>query len=55
MMYNTRYLPEKIEQCRLEKTILRHFPNNLNVRSKWAAQIQDGRKNHESAYHKLYT
>ena len=25
MMYNTRYLPENFEQCRLEKTILRHF------------------------------
>ena len=31
MMYNTRYLPESFEQCRLEKTILRHFPYNLNV------------------------
>ena len=28
---NTRYLPESFEQCRLEKTILRHFPKNLNV------------------------
>ena len=41
-MYNTRYLPENFEQCRLEKTILRHFPINLNVRSSWNALNQDG-------------
>ena len=39
MMYNTRYLPESFEQCGLEKTILRHFPYDLNV---WNAPIQDG-------------
>ena len=50
MMYNTRYLPENFEQRKLEKTILRHFPYNLNVRSRWAAFIQDGRKNHDSTY-----
>ena len=50
MMYNTRYLPENFEQCRLEKTILRQFPYNLNVRSSWNALIQDGRKYHEKAY-----
>ena len=44
-MYNTRYLPENVEQCRLEKTILRHFPYNLNVRSRCIALIQDGGKN----------
>ena len=49
-MYNTQYLAENFEQCRLEKTILRYFPYNLNVRSRWAALIQDGRKSHESAY-----
>ena len=45
MMYNTRYLPENCEQRKLEKTILLHFLYNLNVRSRWAALIQDGRKN----------
>ena len=50
MMYNTRYLPENFEQCRLEKTILRQFPYNLNVRSSWNALIQDGGKYHEKAY-----
>ena len=50
MMHNTRYLPENIEQCSLEKTILRHFPYNLNMRSSWNAIIQDGGKNHEKAY-----
>ena len=42
MMYNTRYLLENFEQCRLEKTILRNFPSNLKVRSRWNALIQDG-------------
>ena len=32
MMYNTRCLPENFEQSRLEKTFLRHFLYNLNVR-----------------------
>ena len=41
-MYNTRYLPEHFEQCRLEKTVLRQFSYNLNVRSSWNALIQDG-------------
>ena len=41
-MYNTRYLPENFDQCRLEKTILRQFPYNLSVRSSWNALIQDG-------------
>ena len=50
MMYNTRYLPENFGQCRLEKTILRQFPYNLNVRSSWNALIQDGGKYHEKAY-----
>ena len=50
MICITRYLPENFEQCRLEKTILRHFPYNLNVRSSWNALIQDGGKNHEKAY-----
>ena len=50
MMYYTRYLPENFEQCRLEKTILRQFPYNLNVRSSWNALIQDGGKYHEKAY-----
>ena len=31
MMYSTRYLPENFEQCRLKKTISRHFPYNLNL------------------------
>ena len=35
MMYNTQYLPENFEQCRLEKTILQHCPNNFSVRSSW--------------------
>ena len=48
-MYNTQYLPENFEQRKLEKIILRHFPYNFNVRSRWAALIQNGRKNHESA------
>ena len=51
MMYNTRYLPGNVEQHRLEKTILRHFPYNLNLRSRWTPLIQDGRKNHEGAYY----
>ena len=42
MMYNTPYLAENFEQCRLEKTVLWHFPNNLNVRSSWNALSQDG-------------
>ena len=50
MMYNTRYLPENFEQSRLEKTILRQFPYNLNVRSSWNALIQDSGKYHEKAY-----
>ena len=37
MIYNTRYLLENFEQCRLEKTI-------LHVRSSWNDQIQDGGK-----------
>ena len=49
-MYNTQYLSENFEQCRLEKTILWHFPYNLSVRSSWNALIQDGGKNHEKAY-----
>ena len=44
MMYNTRYLPENFEQCRLMKTILRHFPYNLNVRTRWIAFNQDSGK-----------
>ena len=44
MMYNTRYLPENFERCRLENTILRHFPYNLNVRSSRIALIQEGGK-----------
>ena len=51
MMYNTRYLPENFDQCRLEKTILGHFPYNLNVRASWNALIQEGGKNHEKAYY----
>ena len=49
MMYNTQYIPENFEQCRLEKTILWNFPYNLN----------DGlpsfkmAENHESAYFKV--
>ena len=50
MMYNTVYLPKHFEQCRLEKTILRQFSYNLNVRSNWNALIQDGGKYHENAY-----
>ena len=50
MMYNTRYLLENFDQCRLEKTILRQFPYNLSVRSSWNALIQDGGKYHEKAY-----
>ena len=50
MLYNTRCLPENFEQCRLEKTILRQFPYNLNVRSSWNALIQDGGKYREKAY-----
>ena len=53
-MYNTRYLPENFEQCRLEKTILRQFPYNLNVRSSWNALIEDGGKYHEKAYTRQY-
>ena len=49
MMYNTRYLPENLEQCRLEKTILRHFRYDFNVHSSFNALIQDGGKNHEKA------
>ena len=49
-MYNIQYLLEKFEQCRLEKTILRHFTYNLKVLSRWNALIQDGGKNHERAY-----
>ena len=45
MMYNARYLPENVEQCGLEKTILR--PYNLNVHSGWNALIQDGGKTME--------
>ena len=42
MMYNTRYfIPESFEQCGLEKTILRHFPCNVNLRFS-GALIQDG-------------
>ena len=41
-MYNIRYLHESFEQCGLEKTILRHFPYKLNLRSSWNAPIQDG-------------
>ena len=37
-----RYLPESFEQCRLQKTILRHFPYNLNLHSSWNSPIQDG-------------
>ena len=52
MMYNTRYLPENFDQCRLEKTILRHwFQYNLSVRFSWNALIQDGGKYHEKAYY----
>ena len=29
MMYDTRYLPENFEQCRLEKTILRRVPAEM--------------------------
>ena len=50
MMYNTQHLPEHFEQCRLEKTILWHFPYNVNMYSRWIALIQDGRKNHENTY-----
>ena len=50
MMYNTRYLPENFEQRKLEKTISRHFPYNLNVCSRWAALIQDGRKKTITAF-----
>ena len=42
MMYNIQYLPESFEQCGLEKTILQHFPFNLNVRSRRNALIKDG-------------
>ena len=45
MTHNTRYLPENFEQSRLEKTILRHSPCHLNVRSSWNALIQDGGQN----------
>ena len=45
MMNNSRYLPENLEQCRLEETILLNFPYNLKVRSRWIALIQDGGKN----------
>ena len=40
-MYNTRYLPESFEQCGPEKTILGHFPYNVNLRPA-GALIQDG-------------
>ena len=50
MMYNTRYLPENFEQCRFEKTILRQFPYNLNVRFSKNALVQDGGKHHEKTY-----
>ena len=48
-MYNTQYLPENFEQSKLEKTISRHFPYNSNVRSRWTALIQDGRKKTRTA------
>ena len=37
MIYNTQYLLENFEQCKLEKMI-------LHVRSSWNALIQDGGK-----------
>ena len=49
MVYGTQYLHENFEQRRLEKTVLRHFPYNLNVRSRYIALIQGDRKNHEGA------
>ena len=41
-MHDALYLRENFEQCRLEKTILQHFPYNLNVHSSCIALIQDG-------------
>ena len=49
-MCNTQYLPESWEQGRLRKTILWHFPYNLNLRSRRLALIKDGGKNREKAY-----
>ena len=50
MIYNTRYLPENFEQCRLEKTILWHFPYDFNVHSSFNALIHNGGKHHGKAY-----
>ena len=50
-MYNTPYLPEIFEQCRLEKTTLWHFPYDLNVHSGSNALFQNDGKNHEKAYY----
>ena len=47
MMYNIRYLSECFEQCGLEKTILRHFPYNLNLRSSWMPRLKMAVENHE--------
>ena len=52
-MYNTRYLPENFEQCRLEKTILQHFPYILNVRSRCMPSFKMAVKNHEKVYLQL--
>ena len=47
-MYNTRYLPESFEQYGLEKTILRQFPYNVNLRSsgcpdsRWRSKTMKG-------------
>ena len=43
-MYKTQYLPESFERGKLKETILRHFPYNLNLRSKCFALIQDDSK-----------
>ena len=44
MMYNTQYLPKNFEQRKLEKTILRLFPYNLNVRSDGLPSIKMAEK-----------
>ena len=50
MTYGTRYLPQNLEQWRPQKTILRYFPYNLNVRCRQNALIKDDGKNREITY-----
>ena len=50
-MYTAAYLPERLRQCKPQKTILQYFTYNSNWHCERSALFKDGTINCEIAYY----